>query len=104
MFWLTDVLVGRQSHIDYRHYVEQAHFERARVDVLSGLSDHTLKDIGLTRDDIRGIAEEVARKGRNLSVLRYREQVVDQVDGNHKVSVPKVVEEAQVGNDLRRAA
>ena len=140
MLWLTDVLVERQSHIDYRHYVEQAHLERARVfhkaidsivrsirgvpnairsliaqygqwrtkrvtiDVLSGLSDHMLKDIGLTRGDIQGIAAEVAKSGRDVSVLQYRAQVVDQVDDDHEVAIREVAEETRIENNLRRAA
>ena len=78
--------------------------QRATVDVLRGLSDHTLKDIGLTRGDIRGIASTIAARNQDLTVTEYRNVLVDQDDRDEKVSIHEVVKETRDGSHLPRAA
>ena len=86
-----------------------AHFrqwrkQRATIDTLRGLSDHTLKDIGLTRGDIRGIASVIATRNQDLTVLESRNEIVDQGDHGEKVSIHEVVKETRDESHLPRAA
>ena len=84
----------------YRQYRKQ----RATADTLRRLSDHTLKDIGLTRGDIHGIASGIAGRGHNLAVIECRKGFVDQVDRGEKVSVRGVVSGNRIESNLPRAA
>ena len=80
---------------------------RTTVDVLRGLSDHTLKDIGLTRGDIRGIASVIGARNQDLTVLKFRNEFIDEVDRGEKVSVREVAKEAKearIENNLPWAA
>ena len=78
--------------------------KRATADALIRLSDHTLKDIGLTRGDIRGITAEIAGRDHNLAVIKYRKRFVDQVNRGEKVSVHGVVNKNRIESNLPRAA
>ena len=105
MFWLADILVG--SHVDYRPFIDRAHVQRSRAFhriVLRGLSDHALKDIGITQGDIREIASALAARNQDLTVPEYRNEFVDQGDRGKKVSVHEVVKEIRDESHLRRAA
>ena len=84
----------------YRQWRKQ----RARMDALRGLSDHTLKDIGLTRGDIRGIATVLAGRDHGLSVPEYCNRFVDQRDHGEKISAREVVKETRDESQLPRAA
>ena len=84
----------------FRQWREQ----RATADVLRRLSDHALKDIGLTRGDIREIASALAARNQDLTVPEYRNEFVDQGDRDEKVSVHEVVKETRDESHLPRAA
>ena len=86
--------------VRFRHWRKQ----RATVDVLRGLSDHTLKDIGLTRGDIRGIASVVAARNQDLTVPEYRYEFVNQADRGENASIHEVAKETQGESHLPRAA
>ena len=93
----------RAIKLSFVHF-RQWRRRRATIDTLRGLSDHTLKDIGLTRGDIQGIASVIATRDNDVTVREYRNEFVDHGGIGAKTSIDGPDDKASVERKLPRAA